>query len=75
MGGSRRPGPRRRGLIESLLAWARDNEVTAFRLQVIEGNEPAVALYRRRGFRATGDVVLDGDRRELVMDRSLAGPS
>jgi ribosomal protein S18 acetylase RimI-like enzyme len=37
-------------LIGAVEAWARCSGATALRLAVIEGNEPAVSLYRRLGF-------------------------
>lgn len=58
-----------------MLRWAGDIEARVVRLGGVEGNEPAVALYRRNGFHATGEiagVMPDGVRRELVMVRPLS---
>ncbi|GAA2786114.1 hypothetical protein RMN57_31760 [Kitasatospora sp. CM 4170] len=44
------------------------------RLAVLPGNEPAVALYRRRGFVASGELgapLPGGAGRELVMVKAL----
>jgi ribosomal protein S18 acetylase RimI-like enzyme len=61
-------------LITSVLDWARDQGAQALRLWVAEGNEPATALYRRNGFRDTGeyDTMPDGVRKERVMAVALS---
>ena len=41
-------------LIEALSAWAAACGVDCIALWVTEGNDPALALYRRCGFRPTG---------------------
>ncbi|KDR60170.1 MULTISPECIES: GNAT family N-acetyltransferase [Streptomyces] len=51
-------------------AWARRAGARALRLAVVPGNEAAVALYRRHGFVASGElgeVLGDGVSRERVM--------
>ncbi len=51
-------------------AWARRVGARALRLAVVPGNEAAVALYRRHGFVASGElgeVLGDGVSRERVM--------
>ncbi len=49
---------RRRGvglaLVEDVAAWARTREAASLFLWVTSSNEPAIALYRRCGFRPTG---------------------
>jgi GNAT superfamily N-acetyltransferase len=49
---------RRRGvaaaLIESVVGWSQSRGATRLVLWVTSSNEPAIALYRRRGFRPTG---------------------
>lgn len=58
--------PRARGqglgdrLIGAVEAWARRSGASALRLAVIDGNEPAIALYRRHGFLDAGHR--DGQR-------------
>ncbi|MFD3365798.1 GNAT family N-acetyltransferase [Streptomyces albidoflavus] len=57
----------RAGAVE---AWARRAGARALRLAVVPGNEAAVALYRRHGFVASGElgeVLGDGVSRERVM--------
>ncbi|MET7553505.1 GNAT family N-acetyltransferase [Streptomyces albidoflavus] len=51
-------------------AWARRTGARALRLAVVPGNEAAVALYRRHGFVASGELgemLGDGVSRERVM--------
>lgn len=52
------PAARGRGVGDRLLteieSWARQNGMMTLRLGVMVGNEPAAALYRRRGFVVTG---------------------
>jgi GNAT superfamily N-acetyltransferase len=43
------------GLVESVVGWARAGGASQVELWVVEGNEPAIALYRRCGFVATPD--------------------
>ena len=61
---------RRRGvgaaLVESILGWARAREAAQLALWVTSGNEAAIALYRRCGFRLTGA------RRIAARDPALA---
>ena len=58
-------------LIGAALEEARDLGARAMHLLVYETNLRAAALYRRHGFRETGEVVLGDDgRRELVMRRA-----
>jgi ribosomal protein S18 acetylase RimI-like enzyme len=73
------PAARGRGvgdeLIRAVVGWARDLGATSVRLGVVEGNEPATALYRRHGFHYTGEIVgpmPDGGGAELVMALPLA---
>lgn len=74
------PSARGRGvadaLIEDIAAWAAGLRSPAVWLSVREDNAPAIALYRRRGFVATGERVLDEDHtgaaaEELVFRRPL----
>jgi ribosomal protein S18 acetylase RimI-like enzyme len=50
-------------LIGAVEAWARRSGATELRLAVIDGNEPAVALYRRHGF---VDAGLRADQRVML---------
>ncbi|MBT2384710.1 GNAT family N-acetyltransferase [Streptomyces sp. ISL-11] len=72
------PGLRGNGVGDQLMAaveaWALRTGATALRLAVVPGNAPAIALYRRHGFAATGepgDPLPDGATRELVMAKTL----
>lgn len=51
-------GERRRGigtaLVEEAISWARASGVTKLELHVFPHNEPAIALYRKLGFREEG---------------------
>lgn len=72
-----RPDARGRGvgdaLIEAVEAWARRTGAATVRLAVAEGNDRAEALYRRHGYRRTGEVdhMPDGVRREYVLAKAL----
>ena len=76
------PQVRGQGLGSQLVAaveeWAARQGATYVRLEVVPGNAPAIALYRRHGYAGTGipgELLPDGNR-ELVMEKSLraAGP-
>jgi ribosomal protein S18 acetylase RimI-like enzyme len=77
-----RPAARGRGvgdaLVRAVEQWARQVPARVLRLAVTEGNHPAVALYRRHGFRRTADparLMPDRVRREHTMAKPLpAGP-
>lgn len=63
-------------LVEAVVGWAASEGYARVRLCVIDGNQPAERLYRRRGFRPTGErqPAGRGDRMESVMERPL-GPT
>ena len=75
--------PRGRGqgvgdrLVQAIAGWAKRTGTRTLRLAVVDGNEHAKALYRRCGFRDTGevgDLMPDaGVRREHIMTWELAG--
>lgn len=71
------PAARGRGvagvLIRSVEDWARASGGAELRLAVAEGNEPALALYRRLGFAETGQrgKMPHGERYEIVMAKPL----
>ncbi|MEU4780173.1 GNAT family N-acetyltransferase [Micromonospora sp. NPDC023633] len=74
------PAGRGRGvgdhLVRTIEQWARQVGSATVRLAVVRGNENAWALYRRNGFRDTGelgDLMPDGVRREHFMTKSLVG--
>ncbi|MDX3236674.1 GNAT family N-acetyltransferase [Streptomyces sp. ME03-5709C] len=61
-------------LITSIETWALESGGAALKLAVLPGNEPAIALYRRNGFRATGepgDLLPCGTAREEIMVKAL----
>lgn len=66
-------GARGRGvgnrLITAVQSWALGSGGATLKLTVLPGNEPAIALYRRNGFVATGEP--DGTCREQVMTKTL----
>ena len=45
-------------LVERILAFCRENGARAVRLGVTQGNEPAIALYKKCGFRYIDTVDL-----------------
>jgi hypothetical protein len=49
-------------LIEDIVAWAVGLRSPAVWLSVREDNASAIALYRRRGFEATGERILEASR-------------
>jgi ribosomal protein S18 acetylase RimI-like enzyme len=72
------PSARRAGLgsrlIEAVAAWSRDRGARTLELSVTENNEPAKALYGRRGFVATGrrrPLPADPSRTEVFLSRRL----
>ncbi|MFE9695147.1 GNAT family N-acetyltransferase [Micromonospora sp. NPDC005806] len=63
-------------LVRAVQQWAGLVGARTLRLAVVEGNKIAWALYRRNGFRDTGergDLMPDGVRREHLMTKSLVG--
>lgn len=73
-----RPEVRGRGVADQLIAaveaWARRSGATALKLAVFPDNAPAISLYRRIGFVATGelgDLLPDGVTREHMMAKAL----
>lgn len=77
------PAARRRGVGEHLVGevarWARRSGAGVLRLALAEGNGRAAALYRRCGFRPTGETALApagvGAERLMAKDLSARGPS
>lgn len=72
------PGARGHGvgdrLITAVETWARRTGARTLRLEVLPGNDTAIALYRRHGFALAaqrGVVPGDGVTRELVMEKPL----
>jgi ribosomal protein S18 acetylase RimI-like enzyme len=73
------PAARGRGvgelLVGGVLSWAAGYGAHTVRLSVFEGNTAAEGLYRRTGFRPTGEVIeqATGDRvrREVVLARPV----
>lgn len=61
-------------LLGAVIAWARGAGAHEVMLSVADGNDAAAALYRRHGFRDTGEPAVmmpDGLRREFVMRRPV----
>ena len=74
-----RPAARGHGvgdhLVQAVSHWAQQAGAEVLRLAVVPGNENAAALYRRNGFRPTGelgDLMPDGVRREHIMAKDLS---
>jgi ribosomal protein S18 acetylase RimI-like enzyme len=71
------PGQRGRDvgnhLVRAVERWAGRVRARQLRLAVAQGNDSAIALYRRHGFRDTGrwELMPDGVRREHVMVKPL----
>jgi ribosomal protein S18 acetylase RimI-like enzyme len=72
------PTVRGRGVGDELIAaverWARQAGAGQLKLAVTDGNENASALYRRSGFKVTGelgDLMPDGVHREVIMAKDL----
>ncbi len=62
-------------LVQAVSRWARQRGAEVLRLAVVAGNGNAAALYRRNGFRLTGelgDPMPDGVRREHIMAKDLS---
>ncbi|HEY2578735.1 MAG TPA: GNAT family N-acetyltransferase [Streptosporangiaceae bacterium] len=61
-------------LMSAVEQWARQSGAHTLKLAVTEGNENAVALYRRSGFTDTGqrDPMPDGIRSEMIMEKKLS---
>lgn len=62
-------------LVEAVARWGADQGAATLRLSVGPGNDWAVALYVRHGFRDTGEGALrpDGVTRERILAKDLAG--
>jgi GNAT superfamily N-acetyltransferase len=61
-------------LMTAVEDWARSAGATVLKLSVVPGNDPAHNLYLRHGYVDTdelGDLMADGVRRELVMQKHL----
>jgi GNAT superfamily N-acetyltransferase len=60
-------------LVEAVAAWAAGEGVSYLRLWVADGNGAAERLYRRHGFRRTGErqPLGTGGRTEFAMERKL----
>lgn len=66
-----RPDQRGKGvgdaLVAAVVAWTKERGLAVW-LYVVEGNLPAMSLYARHGFRATGEIKVRSDGvRELEM--------
>ena len=60
-------------LVATVEEWAVARGATYIRLEVVTGNAPAVALYRRHGYVDTGapGELLPSGGRQLVMEKPL----
>lgn len=57
-------------LVDAIVSWAHTAGARRVVLSVKEHNEMALALYRRRGFAATGEAADPGERRlAIILDR------
>ncbi len=59
-------------LIEAVADWARSQGLKQFALDVIDDNEPAIALYRRKGFKPTGESNAFPPPREHIVEIRMA---
>jgi len=62
-------------LLQDVERWAREGRASILRLAVVQDNETATELYRRNGFRYTGELgelMPDGVRQELIMTKRLS---
>jgi GNAT superfamily N-acetyltransferase len=57
-------------LVDAVVAWGREHSARNVQLHVIDTNTRARRLYERHGFRATGDIQIDG-RVEVTMERPI----
>ena len=57
-------------LVNAILEWAREQQASRVALAVFEGNEPALALYRRHGFIDVGANA--GSSSEAATERKMA---
>ena len=60
-------------LVQAVLVWAESAGASAVRLDVVEGNNAAIGLYERNGFRRTGGMISrarDGAT-EIEMERPV----
>ncbi len=59
-------------LIEAVADWARSQGLKLLALDVIDDNEPAIALYRRKGFKPTGESNAFPPPREHIVEIRMA---
>ena len=59
-------------LVQAVWVWAESAGATTLRLEVVEGNGPAIALYERQGFMRTGDMI--SRERDGVMEIRMERP-
>ena len=59
-------------LIEAVVDWARSQGLKQLALDVIDDNEPAIALYRRKGFKPTGESNAFPPPREHIVEIRMA---
>jgi ribosomal protein S18 acetylase RimI-like enzyme len=55
-------------LIEAGAGWARSQGFKQLALDVIDDNEPAIALYQRKGFKPTGESNAFPPPREHIVE-------
>jgi len=59
-------------LVDAVADWARSQGLKQLVLDVIEDNEPAIALYRRKGFKPTGESNAFPPPREHIVEIRMA---
>ena len=59
-------------LVEAVADWARSQGLKQLALDVVDDNEPAIALYRRKGFKLTGESNALPPPREHIVEIRMA---
>jgi len=59
-------------LIESVADWARSHGLKQLALDVVEENDRAIALYRRKGFKPTGESNAFPPPKEHIVEIRMA---
>ena len=55
-----------------MIGWARDEDVATLCLDVGNENAPAIALYKRKGFKPTGETSVFPPPREHIREHRMS---